>query len=388
MFNYKAMNVKVLKTAGLLLTGTAITVLSSCSGGQQQQAAAPEIATLTVAYGNAELKSDYAATVKGRTDIAIRPQVTGFITKVHVDEGDRVRSGQVLFTLDQIQYQAAVESAAAAVKVAESAVSTAQLTADNKKMLYDKNIISEYEWQMADNALAQAKAQLAQAEANLVNAKKNLAYTVVTAPCDGVIGTIPNREGSLASPSSAQALTTVSDNTEVYAYFSFNEKDLLGFTANGTKSVEEVIAGMPEVELQLADGTVYPIKGRVATISGVIDNTTGASNVRALFDNTNGMLRSGSTGTVLIPYTSDSTILIPQKATFEIQDRKYVYALNDSNKVSSRFIRVASENDGKNYIVTEGLVPGDRIAIEGVGTVVREGMVVTPRDAAAGQDAK
>ncbi|MBQ9076421.1 MAG: efflux RND transporter periplasmic adaptor subunit [Muribaculaceae bacterium] len=382
------MNVKVLKTAGLLLTGTAITVLSSCSGGQQQQAAAPEIATLTVAYGNAELKSDYAATVKGRTDIAIRPQVTGFITKVHVDEGDRVRSGQVLFTLDQIQYQAAVESAAAAVKVAESAVSTAQLTADNKKMLYDKNIISEYEWQMADNALAQAKAQLAQAEANLVNAKKNLAYTVVTAPCDGVIGTIPNREGSLASPSSAQALTTVSDNTEVYAYFSFNEKDLLGFTANGTKSVEEVIAGMPEVELQLADGTVYPIKGRVATISGVIDNTTGASNVRALFDNTNGMLRSGSTGTVLIPYTSDSTILIPQKATFEIQDRKYVYALNDSNKVSSRFIRVASENDGKNYIVTEGLVPGDRIAIEGVGTVVREGMVVTPRDAAAGQDAK
>lgn len=388
MFNYKAMNVKVLKTAGLLLAGTAITVLSSCSGGQQQQAAAPEIATLTVAYGNAELKSDYAATIKGRTDIAIRPQVTGFITKVHVDEGDRVRSGQVLFTLDQIQYQAAVESAAAAVKVAESAVSTAQLTADNKKMLYDKNIISEYEWQMADNALAQAKAQLAQAEANLVNAKKNLAYTVVTAPCDGVVGTIPNREGSLASPSSAQALTTVSDNSEVYAYFSFNEKDLLGFTANGTKSVEEVIAGMPEVELQLADGTVYPIKGRVATISGVIDNTTGASNVRALFDNTNGMLRSGSTGTVLIPYTSDSTILIPQKATFEIQDRKYVYALNDSNKVSSRFIRVAPENDGKNYIVTEGLVPGDRIAIEGVGTVVREGMVVTPRDAAAGQDAK
>ncbi len=383
MFNYKAMNVKVLKLAGLFLTGTAVVMLSSCGEKQQQQAMAPEIATITVNYGNADLKSDYATTIKGRTDIDIRPQVTGFITKVHVDEGQKVRKGQALFTIDQVQYQAAVDAAAASVKVAESAVSTAQLTADNKRQLFQKNIISEYEWQMAENALSQAKAQLAQAEANLTNARKNFAYTVVVAPSDGVVGTIPNREGALASPSMAQPLTTVSDNSKVYAYFSFNEKDILKFTENGTASIEKVIAGMPEVELQLADGTVYPFKGRVATISGVIDNATGSANARALFDNPNGMLRSGSTGSILIPFVADSTISIPQKATFEIQDRRYVYVVNDSNKVASRYIKVASENDGKNFIVTEGLNAGERIAVEGVGTTVRDGMVITPREAGA-----
>ena len=233
-----------------------------------------EIATLTVNYGNSELESAFPATIKGRTDIDIRPQVTGFITKVHVDEGQQVHKGQALFTLDQVQFQAAVDAAQAAVKVAESAVQTAQLTANNKRKLFDKNIISEYEWQMADNALTQAKAQLSSAKANLVTAQKNLAYTVVTSPSDGVIGSIPNREGSLASPSSATPLTTVSDNSEVYAYFSLNEKDILDLTKGGTISLNKSVSEMPEVSLRLANGEVYPLKGKVATVSGVIDNTT------------------------------------------------------------------------------------------------------------------
>lgn len=383
MFNYKEMNLKVVKTLGLFFIGTAIVVLSSCGGGQQQQAPAPQIATMIVAYGSLNLESSYPATIKGRTDIAIRPQVTGFITKVHVDEGQQVRKGQALFTLDQVQYEAAVESAKAAVNVANAAVSTAQLTADNKKMLFEKNIISEYEWQMAENALAQAKAQLAQAEAGLVNAKKNLAYTVVSAPCDGVVGAIPNREGSLASPSSAQALTTISDNSEVYAYFSLNEKDILSLTNNGEKTLEKAITDMPEVKIQLADGSIYGITGKIATISGVIDNTTGAANVRALFRNTNGMLRSGSTGTVLIPHQADSVIVIPQKATFEIQNLRYVYIVNDSNKTKSTKIDVLEQNDGKNFIVKTGLKPGDCIAVEGVGVSVKDGMVITPKETAA-----
>lgn len=385
MFNYKEMNLKVVKTLGLFFTCTAIVALSSCGGGQQQQAPAPQIATMTVAYGSLNLESSYPATIKGRTDIAIRPQVTGFITKVHVDEGQQVRKGQVLFTLDQVQYEAAVESAKAAVNVANAAVSTAQLTADNKKMLFEKNIISEYEWQMAENALAQAKAQLAQAEAGLVNAKKNLAYTVVSAPCDGVVGAIPNREGSLASPSSAQALTTISDNSEVYAYFSLNEKDILSLTNNGEKTLEKAIKDMPEVKIQLADGSIYGITGKIATISGVIDNTTGAANVRALFRNTNGMLRSGSTGTVLIPHQADSVIAIPQKATFEIQNLRYVYVVNDSNKTKSTKIDVLEQNDGKNFIVKTGLKPGDRIAVEGVGVSVKDGMVITPKETTTAQ---
>ncbi len=381
MFNSKKMIVKVFKTLGVFFVGTAAMALASCGGGQQQQAQAPQIATMTVAYGSSTLESSYPATIKGRVDVAIRPQVTGFITKVHVDEGQRVRKGQALFTLDQVQYNAAVESAKASVNVAKAAVSTAQLTADNKKMLFGKNIISEYEWQMAENALAQAKAQLAQAEAGLVNAQKNLAYTVVTAPCDGVVGTIPNREGSLASPSSTQALTTVSDNSEVYAYFSLNEKDILSLTNNGAQTLEKAIKDMPEVKLQLADGTMYPESGKVATISGVIDATTGAANVRALFRNTNSMLRSGSTGTVLIPHQADSVIIIPQKATFEIQDHRYVYVVNDSNMTASTHVQILDLNDGQNFVVTSGLKAGDRIAIEGVGVSVKDKMVITPKEA-------
>lgn len=241
---------------------------------------------------------------------------------------------------------------------------------------------------MAANSLAQAKAQLAQAQANLVNARKNLAYTTVTAPSDGVVGTIPNREGSLASPSSAQPLTTVSDNSEVYAYFSLNEKDILDLTENGAKSLNASISQMPEVTLRLANGEIYPEKGKVATVSGVIDNSTGAATVRALFDNKSGMLRSGSTGQVLIPNNFEHVIVIPQGATNELQNIRFAYVVNDSNKVVATPIQVSEISDGKNFIVTSGLQPGQRIAVEGIGTKVRDGIVVVPVDAAAKQQAQ
>lgn len=370
------------KTVGTSLIAGVAVVLASCGGGQQQQQMpVPQIATMTVEYGNSELESAYPVTIKGRTDIAIRPQVSGFITKVHVDEGQQVRKGQVLFTLDQVQYQAAVDAAQASIRVAESAVNTAQLTADNKRRLYDKNIISEYEWQMADNQLKQAKAQLASANAQLVTAQKNLAYTVVTAPSDGVIGSIPNREGSLASPSSMEPLTTVSDNSEVYAYFSLNEKDILGMTDNGARSLNSSVDAMPPVSLRLANGEIYPEKGKVATVSGVIDNTTGAATVRALFNNPSGMLRSGSTGSVLIPNSFEKVIIIPQSATSELQNIRFAYVVNDSNKIVATPIQVSPISDGKNFIVVSGLEVGQRIAVEGVGTSVRDGITIQPVDA-------
>lgn len=372
-----------MKTTNLLLATGLAALMASCSGGgQQQQAPAPDIATITIAYGTSELNNTFPATIKGKTDIDIRPQVTGFITNVHVDEGQHVRKGQPLFTIDQVQFQAAVESAEAAVNVAQTAVETAKLTADNKRKLFDKNIISEYEWQMADNDLRQARANLASAQAGLVTARKNMSYTVVTSPSDGVVGTIPNREGSLASPTSAVPLTTVSDNSQVYAYFSLNEKDVLALTGNGSQSLAETVKGMPEVSLKLANGEMYPLKGKVATVSGVLDNTTGSASVRALFDNPNGMLRSGSTGAILIPQRSDSAIVIPQKATYELQDLRFVYLVNDSNKAVSAPITVSPLNDGKTFVVTSGLKPGDRVAIEGVGTTVREGVVINPVDPA------
>ena len=236
---------------------------------------------------------------------------------------------------------------------------------------------------MADNALAQARAQLSQANASLVTARKNLAYTNVTAPSDGVIGTIPNREGSLASPSSAVPLTTVSDNSQVYAYFSLNEKDILNLTDNGAKSLTESINNMPEVTLRLANGEIYPEKGKVATVSGVINNTTGAATVRALFNNKTGMLRSGSTGQVLIPNKFEQVIVIPQGATNELQNIRFAYVVNDSNKVVSTPIQVSPNDDGKNFIVMSGLEPGQRIAVEGIGTKVRDGVTIQPVDASA-----
>lgn len=372
----------MISKAAFSIASAALVTLSSCSGKGDGNAAAqggPQpIGTITVDYSSVDLSQSYPATIKGKTDIEIRPQVSGFITKVSVDEGQEVKKGQTLFTLDQVQFQAAVDQALAALNSAQTAVQSAQMTADQKQQLFDKNIISEYENQLAKNDLAQAKAQLANAQAALTNARKNLAYTVVTAPSNGVVGTIPFREGSLASPTMAQPLTTVSDNSEVYAYFSLTEKDILNMTDNGSKTVNSQIAAMPEVELVLADGSVYPSSGKISTISGVIGAGTGAATVRALFKNNNGMLRSGSTGLVLIPNRADSVISIPQKATFELQDRRFVYVLNDSNQLVSTLITVSPLNDGKNFVVTSGLKKGDRIPVEGIGTRLQPGMTITP----------
>lgn len=374
-------SIKMSSMAALIATAA----LASCSGNQQQQGQmpAPAIATVTLSPESVDLQSTFPATIKGKTDIDIRPQVTGFITKVHVDEGQRVRKGQVLFTLDQVQFQAAVDQARATLNSAQTAVNTAKMTADSKKALLDKNIISQYEYQLAQNSLDQANAQLATAKAALVNAQKNLAYTTVTSPSDGVVGQIPNREGSLASPSSAQPLTTVSDNSQVYAYFSLTEKDLLALSGNGKGSVEAAIKAMPAVQLKLSDGSMYPVEGKVATVSGVIDNNTGASSVRALFNNPEGVLRSGSTGQIILPNMKEGVIVIPQKATFELQDRRFAYVVNDSNKVVSTPITVENITDGKTFVVTSGLKAGDRIAVEGVGTKLQDGMVINPTDANA-----
>lgn len=373
------MNKKTFKISAVILTALAVCV-SSCSNDQQgaAQQGPAAIEVVTVQPSDSELSSAFPAQIKGKTDIDIRPQVSGFITKVHVDEGQRVRKGQTLFTIDQVQYQAAVEQARAAVNSANAAVNTAVSNERNQRMLFDKGIISQTQWQNAADQLAQARAGLAQAQAALTSAQKNLSYTVVTAPSDGVVGSIPNREGSLASPSSAQPLTTVSDINQVYAYFSLNEKDILDLTAAGNKTLEQALAEMPDVQLQLANGTVYPLNGRVATVSGVIDNATGAAVVRALFDNTNQMLRSGSTGKVIIPNVHKDAIVIPQKATFELQDRKFVYTLNDSNMTVSTPIEILDINDGQNYVVLNGLKAGDRVVVEGVGTSVRDGMPIKP----------
>lgn len=384
----REMKKRMISNATVSIMAMALVTLSSCSKKEDSSAAAmmgqaPQIGVMTVDYGSVDLSQSYPATIKGKTDIEIRPQVSGFITQVLVDEGQSVKKGQTLFVLDQVQFQAAVDQAAAQVNSAKTLVKSAQMTAEQKQSLFDKNIISEYENQLAKNDLASAQSQLATAEAALTTAKKNLAYTVVTAPSDGVVGSIPFRQGSLASPSMQQPLTTVSDNSEVYAYFSLTEKDILGMIDNGATTIEKSISAMPAVQLRLADGKIFPEEGKVATVSGVIGSGTGTATVRALFKNLNGMLRSGSTGQVLIPVRSDSVFTIPQKATFELQGNRFAYVVNDSNMIVAAPIQVLAVNDGKEFVVTSGLNKGDVVAIEGVGNKLKPNMKIVPVDAAA-----
>ena len=295
-----------------------------------------------------------------------------------------------MFVIDQVQYQAAVNQARATVNVAKEALNSAEITARNKQKLYEKNVISEYENQLAQNDLASARATLAQAQATLVNAEKNLSYTVVKAPSAGYVGTIPNREGSLASPSSASPLTTVSDISNVYAYISFNERQVLEMTQSGKVSLQQALDSLPAVKLRLSDGTDYAVTGKMSTISGMLSDNTGSATVRVLFTNQNGMLRSGSTGSIVIPVHAENVYLVPQNATSEIQDARFAYVVGKDNKVEARQIKVLAQNDGKNFVVTSGLNKGDRVVAEGVGVSVREGMTINPvaPKAAAAQEQK
>ncbi|PXZ44970.1 efflux RND transporter periplasmic adaptor subunit [Sanguibacteroides justesenii] len=349
----------------------------ACNNKQQSgQQAVPDYAVITVEPQDVVLTSSYPATIRGRQDVEIRPNVSGFITKLCIDEGANVRKGQTLFIIDPVQYEEAVNVARAAVSVAEAGVATAQLTADNKRELARKNIISSYDYQMAENALASQKAALTQAEAQLVNAEKNLSYTKVVSPVDGVMGSIPFRVGALVSPTSATPLTTVSDISEMYVYFSMTEKELLDLIRQDGSS-KEILERMPLVSLTLADGSLYSEQGRIETISGVIDRTTGAVSVRAAFRNPRHLLRSGGTGSVVIPSTLKNALVIPQKTTYEIQDKRFVYVLQEDAKLKNTEIEVFKLNDGKNFVVTSGLKPGDKIVAEGVGTL-RDGMQIKP----------
>lgn len=337
-----------------------------------------EYAVMTVTTSDREIPTHYSARISGRQDIDIYPQVSGTIWQLCVNEGQRVSKGQTLFIIDQVPYKAALQTAEANVAAAEAGVATAQLTYDSKKELFARNVVSQYDLSTAENSLLTAKAQLAQAEAQRVNAANNLSYTVVKAPSDGVVGTLPYRVGALVSASMPQPLTTVSDNSTMYVYFSLSEKQLLELTRR-YGSIDATLKNMPDVQLLLNDGSLYEQKGRVESISGVIE--TGVVSLRAAFPNTNGLLHSGGAGDVVMPVIHKDCIAIPQSATFELQDKVFVYKLVDG-KASSAAIQVEKISDGREYIVTSGLTPGDVIVTEGVA-MLREGTPIVPKGQAA-----
>jgi len=331
--------------------------------------------TMEVTRGTRTLNQNYTAVINGRQSVEIRPQVSGTITQICIDEGAKVKKGQTLVIIDQVPYEAALQTAVANVKNAEAAVATARLTAESKEELFKEHIVSDFDLQTARNSLFQAEATLAQAKADEINARNNLSYTEVKSPVDGVSGMLPYRVGALVDASISTPLTTVSDDEEMYVYFSMTESQILSLI-RANKTLEEALKQMPEVELQLSDGLTYDHKGKIDAISGTIDANTGAVSLRATFPNPEHMLRNGGSGTIIFPYVKENALIVPQEATYEIQDKIFVYKVVDG-KATSAQVEVFPVNNGKEYIIEKGLKEGDIIIAEGAG-LVQEGTVITP----------
>lgn len=339
-----------------------------------------EYRVMSITTADKELQTTYSAAIRGRQDIDIYPQVSGTLTRLGVEEGQTVHKGQSLFIIDQVPYLAALRTAEANVEAARASVSTSQLTYDSKKELYAQKVISEFDLKTAYNSLLSAKAQLAQAEAGRVNAANNLSYTEVKSPADGVVGTLPYRVGTLVSANMAKPLTTVSDNSNMYVYFSMTENQLLDLTRRyGSK--DKALAEMPSIALQLNDRSTYAEAGKIETISGVIDASTGTVSLRAVFPNKGGLLTSGGSGNVVIPVKKQNCIVIPQAATYELQDKVFVYKVVDG-KTQSTPVQVTRVNGGQEYIVDNGLKVGDVIVAEGVG-LLREGVAIQTKPVSA-----
>ena len=353
--------------------------LASCNQNKTQTATQKEnyYETMEVTLSDRTLTTGYSAAISGVQTVEIRPQVSGMITDILIEEGESVTKGQVLFVIDQTPYKAAYEIAVANVKSAEAALSTAKLILESNKNLYEQDVVSEFDLMTAQNDLTEAEARLALCKAEEVNASNNLSYTEVRSPVNGVASMIPYRVGALVNSSIAQPLVTVSDDSRVYAYFSMAENQMLDMVQQ-YGSLNNAIRQMPEVELIMSNGEKYEHTGKINAISGTISESTGAVSIRAVFNNRNHLLRNGGSGTIIIPMTLQNCMVIPQSATYELQDRVFVYKVVDG-KASSTEIHIAPQNNGVEYIVTDGLEVGDIIVAEGAG-LIKEGTPIKSKN--------
>ena len=373
----------------LVIAASAALLLASCGYAQQKENEAQatqilEYKVLELTPRSATLNVDYPASIQGQQDIEIRPKVDGYVQKIYVDEGTVVAKGQLLFKIDAPQYEQEVRTALAGIKAAEADLALSNMQVEKVKRLVQKDIVSHYELESAGFAQQSKAALLAQAKASLVNAQVNLGYTTITSPVAGVVGSLPFKLGSLVSGTTTLPLTTVYNTATVHAYFSLNEKDLLNFSkdSTGKGTLQARIGSMPDVSLILSDGTVYDHTGRVATVNGLINTATGAANVRADFANPRGLIRSGNSATVRIPNMIKAALLVPQNATYELQDKRFVYVVNAQNKVKSVAIKVMDNTAGQFYVVTEGLQPGENIILESSGNI-KDGTVIKPKPVSA-----
>ena len=358
-----------MKKNKILMFAAASLLLASCGGGGGRPSFGDnEYPVLAVGTSSTQMQTTYPAIIKGVQDVQICPKVQGFITQINVKEGQTVSAGQVLFVLDNATYQAQVRQAQASVNTAQASCNTSKLSYENSQKLFENGVIGDFELQSAANGYEQAKASLSAAQATLANAKEMLSFCYVKSPASGVVGTLPYKIGTLVNTSSV--MTTVSNISSMEVYFSLTEKEAMTMT-------QASLGEMPSVQLRLADGTIYNHEGKVTKMSGVIDAGTGSVQIIALFPNPEKLLKSGGTGSIVIPKSNSSAIVIPQGCVSEVQDKKFIYLLGEGNKVKYSEIKVDPQNDGKNYIVTEGLKVGDKYVTNGI-TKLSDGMEIVP----------
>ena len=358
-----------MKKTKILMFAAATLLLASCGGGGgRPNFGDNEYPVTTVGTSSADMQTTYPASIKGVQDVQISPKVTGFITQINVKEGQTVGAGQVLFVIDNVTYQATVRQAQAGLNTAQASLNTAKLNYENSKKLHENGVIGDFELQSATNQYEQTKAAVSQAEASLASAKEMLGFCYVKSPAAGVVGTLPYKVGALVNTNTV--LTTVSNNSSMEAYFSVTEKEAMVISQTGLDKI-------PAVKLQLADGSIYGLEGHVTKMSGVIDAATGSVQLIAAFQNPEKQLKSGATGTIIIPRQNTNAIIIPMGCVSEVQNKKFVYLLGEGNKVKYTEIKVDPQNDGNNYIVTEGLKTGDKYVTNGI-TKLNDGMEIVP----------
>jgi len=375
------MNLPKTEKAGLAVSLVAALLLAGCysstdkAGAYEQPPQALPVITATIVP--ATTYQEFSASIEGSKDIEIRPQVNGYLDKIFIDEGAYVKKGQPLFHINDLPYKELLNTANASLAAAKANLANAQINLAKITPLVQNNVVSDVQLKASQAAYDAAAASVSQAQATVQGAQINLGYTLIKAPVDGYIGRIPFKTGSLVGLNTAEALTLISEIKEVYAYFSMSESDFIQFKNQFTgKNIEEKLKQLPPVELVLPDNSIFAQKGKVQTVSGQFSNTMGSISFRAAFPNGDGLLRSGNTGTIRIPQKVDSSIVVPQEATFELQDKVFVYVVGDSNKVTGTPISVAGRS-GNYYLVRHGLKPGARIVYSGHDRL-RDGVIILP----------
>lgn len=355
-----------------------LAVLTGCAEKPARQTIAlSPVTTTKVAASSGITYQDYPASVEGKDNVEIRPQVTGILNRIFVDEGAFVTKGEAIFQIDEAPFREKLNNAKASLHSAEGALSNAQLEIDKLTPLVAGKVISDYQLKTAQSAREVALGNVEQAKADIASAKINLGYTLIKAPCSGYIGRLLRKQGSLVGPADPSALTDLSDVHELHVYFALGENDFIRFKKQyAGETIAEKIKHAPPVELILADDSAYATKGRIDLIDGQFDKNTGAITVRATFNNSAGLLRSGNTGKIRLGLQYANLVAVPQSATGEMQDKVFVFVVGSGNKVEKHMITISGKN-GDYYLISRGLNPGDQIVTKGFDHL-QDGQAVKP----------